>query len=172
MTPALASVGLDHPLAVATVVVGMGQCATVEAPTILRAIGLGSCVAIAVFAPAQHLAGLAHCMLPAQGDDTGRPGRYVDSAIPHLLDALRSAGATAPFAATLVGGASMFADLTTAAAVDIGQANIAAARAMLTSSAIPLRSEDVGGQVGRSITVDPATQQVLVHTIRGGTRCL
>jgi chemotaxis protein CheD len=168
----LATAGLDQPAATATVVVAMGRCAVATQPTVLRAAGLGSCLAIAVFAPAQRMVGVAHCMLPAQGDATGAPARYVDAAVPHLLAALRAAGASEPFSATLVGGASMFPDLADGPQDDIGRANIAAARAVLTNSAVPVRSEDVGGHIARSITVHPATQRVLVQTIRHGARCL
>jgi chemotaxis receptor (MCP) glutamine deamidase CheD len=66
----------------------------------------------------------------------------------------------------------MFPDLADGPQDDIGRANIAAARAVLTNSAVPVRSEDVGGHIARSITVHPATQRVLVQTIRHGARCL
>lgn len=150
----------------------MGQWAVADATTLLRSVGLGSCVAVVIFAPAQQLAGLAHCMLPHRLDDDADSDRFVDGAVPRLLAALRRAGAEAPFTATLVGGASMFPGLPEGVARDIGSDNIAAARAMLTNSAVPVRSEDVGGHVGRSILVDPATQRVIVHTIRDGDRCL
>ena len=159
-------------MAAPSIVVAMGQCASAARPTVLRAVGLGSCVAITVFAPAQRLVGVAHCMLPAQGDDDRAPARYVDAAVPHLLATLRAAGAAEPFSASLIGGASMFPNLAGGQQDDIGRANIDAARAILTNSAVPVRSEDVGGHIARSVTVDPATQRVLVQTIRHGAPCL
>ncbi len=173
MTQLLADVGpaagIEAPLVVR---VQMGQCAVGHAPTTLRTVGLGSCLAIAIFAPVQQLVALAHCLLPQRQDDDAVLEKYVDSAVPHLLASLRAAGGSEPFTAALVGGASMFPGVAAADARDIGAANIAAARAMLTNSAVPVRSEDVGGHVGRSVLVDPVTQRVIVHTIRGGERCL
>ncbi|MES3033993.1 MAG: chemotaxis protein CheD [Gemmatimonadota bacterium] len=155
-----------------TLLVGMGESRLAGRAALLRTVGLGSCLAVIIFAPGQQLAALAHCLLPTRPDDDPDPARYVDSAIPHLLATLRAAGAREPFAATLVGGASMFPGLTTGVARDIAADNVAAARAVLSNSAVPIRSEDVGGHVGRSVVADPVTQRVLVHTIREGDRCL
>lgn len=162
----------DNASAATTVTVGMGECRLAGAATLLRTVGLGSCLAVIIFAPGQQLAALAHCLLPMRTDDDGEPARYVDSAVPHLLDVLRAAGAVEPFCATLVGGASMFPGLTRDVGRDIAGANIAAARAMLSDSAVPVRSEDVGGHVGRSLIADAVTQRVIVHTLRDGDRCL
>lgn len=162
----------DGAPAVTTVMIGMGECRVGGSSELLRTVGLGSCLAVVIFAPGQQLAALAHCMLPTRRDGDGESAMYVDTAIPHLLALLRTAGAVAPFTATLVGGASMFPAVTGALWRDIAGANIAAARAMLSDAAVPIRSEDVGGHVGRSVVVDPATQRAMVHTIREGDRCL
>ena len=173
--PALRGAVSDVPLAASTVTVRMGECAVAGGDTLLRCVGLGSCLAVAIFAPSQQLAALAHCMLPARDggeSDGGGAGKYVETAVPHLLAVLRAAGAREPFTATLVGAASMFPGLGTGFVRDIAVANLVTARTMLTSSAVPVRSEDTGGHIGRSVLVDPATQRVIVHTIRHGDRCL
>ena len=150
----------------------MGESHLVGPTELLRTVGLGSCLAVVIFAPGQKLAALAHCMLPTRSDGDGDRARYVDSAVPYLLATLRAAGAMEPFTATLVGGATMFPGLTGGVVRDIAGGNVATARAVLSDSAVPIRSEDVGGHVGRSVVVDPATQRVMVHTIREGDRCL
>ena len=66
----------------------------------------------------------------------------------------------------------MFPEVSSVQVRDIGHANVVAARAMLTNSAVPVRSEAVGGHHGRSVTVDPATQRVIVNTLRSGAQCL
>lgn len=157
---------------VTIVTVGIGESRLAGRSTLLRTVGLGSCLAIIIFAPGQQLAAMAHCLLPTSFDGDGEPTRYVDTAVPQLLATLRAAGGAEPFTATLVGGASMFPGLTAGVARDIAGDNIVAARAMLSNSAVPIRSEDVGGHVGRSVVADPATQRVMVHTIREGDRCL
>ena len=162
----------DPPRVAHTITVRMGDCAVAGGTTLLRCVGLGSCLAITIFAPGQQLAALAHCMLPERDGGEGDAGKYVDDAVPHLVAELRAAGAREPFTATLVGAASMFPGLSAGFVRDIADANLTAARAVLTNCAIPIRSQDVGGHIGRSILVDPATQRVVVHTIRDGDRCL
>jgi len=162
----------DLQEAVLTVTVPMGRSAVASATEQLRTIGLGSCVAIIIFAPAQHLAALAHCMLPSPNGWGGDAAKYVDTAVPALLKALHRAGARAPFTAVLVGGASMFPGLETGFVRDIAGDNLRSARAALHAANVPVHAEDVGGHVGRSVRVDSRRQRVTVHTIAAGDRCL
>lgn len=162
----------DVPEAVPTVMVPMGRSAVASSSEQLRTVGLGSCVAIIIFAPAQQLAALAHCMLPSADGRDGDAAKYVDTAVPALLNALHGAGALAPIAAVLVGGASMFPGVDTGFVRDIAGDNLRSARAALHAARVPVRAEDVGGHVGRSVRVDPRRQRVTVHTIAAGDRCL
>jgi chemotaxis protein CheD len=162
----------DAAIAPTVIMVPMGRGAVAAAHEQLRTVGLGSCVAIILFAPDAHLVALAHCMLPIREDPYDAPHKYADAAVPALLAQLAAAGAHAPFSATLVGGASMFPGVPTAFMRDIPGQNIAAARAALAAAAIPIRQEDVGGNDGRSVLVDPVTQRVLVRSLRGGDRWL
>jgi len=170
--PALLGATADAPAVAPVITVRMSECAVAGGETLLRCVGLGSCIAITIFAPGQQLAALAHCMLPERDGGEGGPGKFVDTAVPYLLTVLRESGASEPFAATLVGAASMFAGLGAGFVRDIAEDNLVTARAMLAESAVPIRSEDTGGHIGRSVLVDPATQRVNVHTIRHGDRCL
>lgn len=160
------------PHAPRIITVPMGQSAIADGTARLRTVGLGSCLAVVIFAPRHETAALAHCMLPDGGDETEPLAKYVATAIPHLLEVLREAGADAPFSATLIGGASMFPGLADGFVRDIAGRNVETARKVLTDSAVKIRAEDVGGHVGRSVLIDPSTQRVIVHTIRGGDRCL
>ena len=154
------------------VAVPMGRMRVARAGELLTTVGLGSCIAIILFAPVQRLAALAHCMLPARDADDVSFAKFVDSAVPALLASLREEGACDFFSAALVGGASMFPGVQTEFVRDIAGSNIRAARAVLAGASIPVRVEDVGGSVGRSVTVDPTTQRVMVRTIRDGERWL
>jgi chemotaxis protein CheD len=151
--------------------VGMGQLAVAGGGALLRTVGLGSCVAVIILAPSQKLAALAHCMLPEAADDNV-PGKYVNSAVPELLSALATRGATAPYSAILVGGASMFANHPHQTLRDIAGSNLDAARAALMDVSIPIRAEATGGNVGRSVIVDSAQQRVCVQTIRSDDQWL
>ncbi len=154
------------------VVVRMGDLDVARGERTLSTVGLGSCLAIIIFAPAQQLAVLAHCMLPARDEGDGPASKYADSAVPALLALLGEHGGASPFAAVLVGGASMFPGIVSGGMADIAAQNVTAARAGLAVAGIPIRTEDVGGQMGRSLVVQPARQRIVVHTIRGGQRCL
>ena len=172
MTAVLAAGASELHESVLTVTVPMGRSAVASPSEQLRTVGLGSCVAIIIFAPAQQLAALAHCMLPSPAGRGGDQATYVDTAVPALLNALHDAGARAPFAAVLVGGASMFPGMDTGFVRDIAGDNLRSARAALHAASVPVRAEDVGGHVGRSVRVDPRLQRVMVHTIAAGDRCL
>ena len=150
----------------------MGRMGVARASEQLKTIGLGSCIAIILFAPAQHLAALAHCMLPARHAPEDAPEKFAASAVSALMELLRTEGGAAPFAAALVGGASMFPGVPSDFVNDIGAGNVRAARQALADASIPVRAADVGGSIGRSVLVDPATQRVMVRTIRGGERWL
>ena len=168
-TPLLTRDRIDQPRIVA---VAMGRMGVARAGEMLTTVGLGSCVAIILFAPVQRLAALAHCMLPAREADDSALAKFVDSAVPALVASLRKEGARESFDAALVGGASMFPGVLANFVSDIAGSNIRAARATLAAASISVRVEDVGGIVGRSVTVDPAAQRVMVRTIRDGERWL
>jgi chemotaxis protein CheD len=162
----------DVVIAGGTISVPMGHLAVAGEGTMLRAVGLGSCVAIVLLAPQQRLAAMAHCMLPHRESDDAVSPKFASCAVPALRALLADTGATLPLAAVLVGGASMFPGMPAAMVRDIAGHNVAAARAALADAGIPIRVEDVGGQVGRSVLVSPFTQRVMVRTIRGGDRWL
>jgi chemotaxis protein CheD len=155
-----------------TLIVAMGRMGVARGSQLLTTVGLGSCIAIVLFAPRQRLVALAHCMLPTRNEGDGAFAKFVDSAVPALVTLLQSEGASGPFAAALVGGASMFPGVSSALVSDIAGGNVHAARSALAAASIPLRMEEVGGHVGRSVTVDPSAQRVMVRTIRDGERWL
>ncbi len=154
------------------VVVRMGDLGVARGDRPLKTVGLGSCLAIVIFAPDQQLAALAHCMLPMHDEGGGPPAKYTDTAVPALLALLRDHGGASPLSAALVGGASMFPGIGSGIMPDIAAQNVAVAREALQAAGIPVTAEDVGGQAGRSLIVEPAGQRLVVHTIRGGHRCL
>jgi chemotaxis protein CheD len=154
------------------ILVGMGAAGVAHGQDALRTVGLGSCLAIVILAPVQELAALAHCMLPVREESSDAPAKFVDSAVPALIDALEAQGGTRPYSAVLVGGASMFPGVPQQFLRDIAGRNIEAARLALAAIDVPIRLEDVGGHAGRSVLVEPATQRVMVQTIRGGSQWL
>lgn len=138
----------------ARVPVTIGEARVAGAGTVLFTVGLGSCVAIALYDAAARIGGLAHAMLP--DPSTGRrstpPGRFATTAVPALLELMVDAGADAgAIRARLAGGASMFESLLPDRGRRLGLRNVEAARGALTAAGIAVDGEDVGGAHGRSV---------------------
>lgn len=147
--------------------VHVGDVAVARGGTILATVGLGSCVAIALYDPEQYLGGLAHPMLPdpSLARPGGNPARFASNAVPLLIDRMLKAGADKRrIWARLVGGASMFESLAPAR-YPLGMRNVEAVRTALAGAGIPIRAEDVGGNHGRSVRFDVSTGRVLVTAV-------
>lgn len=144
-----------------------------SAPATLDALGLGSCVAVMLHDPQARIGGMAHVLLPTPGHGEGaadRPGRYAQTAVPALLEAVLAAGAARHrVVARLVGGATMFANLTAPGLISVGERNTVAARRALDALGLPLTGEAVGGDYGRSVRFDLAAGSVTVRSVRHGT---
>ena len=154
--------------------VRIGQLSTARASGRLLAIGLGSCVAIIVYDRARRIGGLAHVLLPdpSAARDDSNPARFASRAVPALLEEMRGLGARAPLEARLVGGAALFGNMLASAQGQMGDRNVAAARAALAVAQIPIVATDTGGSAGRSVAFDVATGEVAVRGVRGGHRVL
>ena len=71
---------------------GMGQIVVVTGQEFARAV-LGSCVGVAIYDPSEKLGALAHIVLPSADGRPGLPGKFVDTAIPWMIEALQQRGA-------------------------------------------------------------------------------
>ena len=141
----------------------------------LITIGLGSCVAIALYAPRTRIGGLAHTLLPSESmaRDRSNPAKFPASAVVTLLAEMTRLGADARrVRAKLVGGASMFANLLPAGGINIGDRNVAAARQALEASRVPVVAEDVGSDHGRSVHFHLDDGRVEVRSLKKGNRVL
>ncbi len=148
--------------------VGMGEIKVVSPPEVLSAI-LGSCIGLVIYDEERKIAGMAHIMLPRvlkssrldRGELRSYPGKYASYAVPALVKELRKRGAFS-LKAKMAGGANMFPELQSAK-IDVGGENAKAARSLLEEFGIPLVSEDVGGNRGRSIFFDPENSVMIVR---------
>jgi chemotaxis protein CheD len=136
----------------------------------LVAIGLGSCIGLALVDSAAGVAGLAHVVLPDSGSAAGPPGKFADLAVPALLDQVQRAGARRErLEVVLVGGAKMFA---LGAGMDIGARNEAAVRDALSEHRLRVRAAATGGNSGRTMRVFPGEGTVNVHVAGGAPETL
>jgi chemotaxis protein CheD len=134
------------------VMVRMGELAVSSGPgDVLTSIGLGSCIGLALVDAERQTAGLAHVMLPARptGDAGTSVGKFADTAVPALLDAVLAAGARrARLSTYLVGGAQMFRF---GGGMDVGARNDTAVRDALGELGLRVRAAETG--VGKCLTV-------------------
>lgn len=129
----------------------MGEMVVSTAPTDeLVALGLGSCIGLAIVDRTAGVAGLAHVVLP-ESHGTGESGKFADTAVPELVARMKRAGAVGRrMEAAIAGGASMFE---MSGALDIGARNAQAVRDALSAARIRLVAAETGGNQGRTIRV-------------------
>lgn len=132
----------------------------------LVAIGLGSCIGLAMVDRDAGVAGLAHVVLP---DSQGKPGptaKFADLAVPDLIARMLDAGSVRrKLEAVLIGGARMF---TVGASLDIGARNAEAVRDALGKERIKIHTEEIGGNRGRTARVIVGTE--ITSQLAGGDR--
>jgi chemotaxis protein CheD len=144
---------------------------------VLAAIGLGSCVAVAIRDRARLRGSLAHIMLPQQTDGRRRAGenmrKYADVAVAEAIRTLEHIGCRrADMEAKIAGGARIF-DLGRAGdGTDIGSRNVEAVVRALAGEGVPLLASDVGGREGRTVEFSIDTGELAVKTVRGERRVI
>jgi len=162
--------------------VGVAEYAVGEGKSTLVTSGLGSCVGIALADTDAGVAGLAHAMLPSsagrdleaapvEAADDRPAGKYVDTAVAGLLDAMADRGADpSRIEARLAGGSAMFEF--SSAGGGVGERNVAAAKAALEARTVPIVATDVGGDYGRSLTLEVGSGALSVRRAHGDTRVI
>jgi len=117
----------------------------------LVALGLGSCIGLAIVDRTAGIAGLAHVVLPESNQTAGPAGKFADLAIPELIKRLLALGAVQRrFETALVGGARMFE---LSGGLDIGARNEQAVRTALTLAKVAVHAAQTGGNQGRTVRV-------------------
>ncbi len=142
---------------------------------VLVTFGLGSCVAVVVHDARRRIGGMLHLMLPSGHGASSegvlaRPSRFADLGIPLLFNQLRRLGCRREdLAVWLVGGASVGPEVSGILA--IGERNVAATRRILSDGGFPIRGEDLGGRISRTVRLHVGTGGVEV-TSAGQMRSL
>jgi chemotaxis protein CheD len=149
--------------------VRMGEIAISRDPAEeLVALGLGSCIGLAIVDRIARVAGLAHVVLPESQPGAGPAGKFADLAVPELIGLLVASGAvSARFETVLVGGARMFE---LRGGLDIGARNEKAVRAALAQARVSVHAAETGGNQGRTVRVDVGAGTVTSRA--GGTKVL
>ena len=144
----------DHqPQSEQMAMIGIGEYRVGSFP--MMTIGLGSCIGLTMYDPNLKLGAMEHIMLPESAGRMDRPGKYVDTAVPLLVNELVALGCkNRSIVAKIAGGACMFEYFGTN--LNIGERNAGKVRILLKEHHIQLAAEDVGGKVGRSVTFLPS----------------
>lgn len=131
--------------------VGIGQVVETDDPVdIVQMLGLGSCIGIFMSVPGKYVVA-AHALLdhhnPKRDD---MPGKFVDTAVPHLIALAEKAG-YAPFKlkVSVAGGAQIFAFAGGRPELEIGARNIEAIDEVLAGTRLKVVLKDTGGKSPR-----------------------
>jgi chemotaxis protein CheD len=142
---------------------------------VISTIGLGSCVAIALYDRDARVGGLAHILLPntALSREISNPAKFPQTIVPVMLEEMRALGTTttARISAKIAGGASMFGQLGNGS-INVGERNIAATREVLADAGITLVAEDTGLDYGRSVYFYLEDGRLEVRSLKKGDRVI
>lgn len=154
------------------IVVGIADLRTAGPGEVLAAVGLGSCVAVAIRDRSRQRGSLVHIMLPQQSDGLRRAGenmrKYADVAVPEAIRALEHIGCRrTDMEAKIAGGASIFDIGRTVEGGDIGRRNVEAVIRALAEHGISLLASDVGGRLGRTVEFSVDSGDLAIKTVLG-----
>ena len=130
-----------------------GSISFAKSPKIFQIKGLGSCIGICFYSSQEKFGALAHIMLPSS-EHARTPnikGKYVDTAVPELLNIFRLHHIdTKNIIVKLVGGSHMFPPLKQTI-FDVATKNFFAVKESLAQYHLSIYSQDIGGNYGRSM---------------------
>ena len=159
------------PATEGAVVLGLGEWrVTADPASVLVCLGLGSCVAICLHDPLRNIGGMAHTVLPdsTAGRASRSTAKFVDLALPLLLDEMAAAGASRMYlTADIVGGASMLSGSALTDVGNVGVRNVKAARSILQRAKLALRVDETGGAHGRTVRLKIATGELIISSANG-----
>ena len=141
----------------------------------ITTLGLGSCVGISLYDRRTKITGMAHVMLPSskQARDAVNIAKFADTGIIDLVNKMIGLGASrASIVAKLAGGAQMFAFNEVSEVMRIGDRNVEASLMILSMIKIPVISQDVGANFGRTIELYSNDGSLLIKTIGHGIRTI
>ena len=154
--------------------VKVADYAVAKGEVVISSVGLGSCVAIALYDARSGVGGLAHILVPSTSlaRDTSNPAKFPSTAVPLLVEEMRRRGASQDIVAKIAGGASMFASLIPAGGINMGERNAVATRQALVDAGVPIVAEDIGGEHGRSVYFHLRDGRLEVRSLKVGDRDL
>lgn len=150
-----------------TIMLGIGDYnATNNPDEVLKTMALGSCVAVIILDPETRMIGMDHIALPDSRINkkkaAEKPGYFADTGIAALLNKMKSKGMKATGAKLIVkiiGGAQL---IESSNSFNIGKRNVLAVKKVLWKYGMGAKSEDTGGKISRTVTVDAKKGRVII----------
>jgi chemotaxis protein CheD len=147
------------------VVIGIGEfTVTTSAAAEIVTHALGSCVAVCLWDPVSHVAGMLHFLLPEAKLNLDRaarqPATFADSGIPLLFQAAYRAGAVKTrLRVHLLGGAAVNGG---PGGLDVGRRNGMIAKKLLWQNGVLVTAESLGGTDSRTVSLLASSGRVRV----------
>ncbi|MFB6179276.1 MAG: chemotaxis protein CheD [Halorientalis sp.] len=152
--------------------VGIAEYEVTTAGADLTTSGLGSCLGIAMYDETAGVAGLVHIMLPSAAEvDDSNEAKFADTGIELLIDEMEQVGASTRRIEAKVAGGSDMLDFSENGS-GIGVRNIEQVEETLSDLDIPIVSQDVGGDHGRSLKLDGSTGDLTVKSANKGSQVI
>jgi chemotaxis protein CheD len=148
--------------------IGIGEMRVTRSPfAILSCIGLGSCVAVAVYDRVTRLGGMVHIILPRNDSPViDNPARYANTAIPALFEEMTNNGwIGSHLIVKVAGGSQMSISPGLNNAFKTGERNVTEVMSALSKKGTIVSAADVGGYKGRTFKLYMDTGRFTVRTI-------
>ncbi|MBF0482235.1 MAG: chemotaxis protein CheD [Desulfovibrionaceae bacterium] len=151
-------------------VLGVGEMGVDDTPgAVIKTFALGSCVAVMVYDLKHKVAGMVHVALPDSSIKPDRaatlPGYFADTGVKTLFRLFSGfrGGMTGTRGLTvrLAGGANIMA---THAGFNIGKRNTEAVLAHLGAFGLTPMSMQVGGSIGRTVSIEVDTGRIVLSS--------
>ncbi len=149
-------------------VVGIGELAvSKQAADLIVTHALGSCVAVCLFDPVAHVAGLIHILLPESRINPARaleqPAAFADTGIPLLFQTAYKHGVEKKRCVVhLIGGAEVTMAPGGSGTFNVGKRNVLAAKNALWRNGVLIRAESIGGTTVRTVNLMVGDGRILV----------
>ncbi len=146
--------------------VGIGDIVVTSGDQEIKTYALGSCVALVVWDQSLRAGGMIHIALPEGQINPekarDKPGYFADTGLPVLFSELKQIGANRRTCwVKLIGGSSILDENKT---FDIGRRNSLAVKKYLWKIGLALTSEDIGGNISRTVALSVPTGTLTIST--------
>jgi chemotaxis receptor (MCP) glutamine deamidase CheD len=140
--------------------VRLTQCKVVSEGTI-RIDQIGAGVGVILFTSKPRTGAGLHILAPHSGGKAAsNPVMYADTAIPHVLKALKAQNANPPFSVAIAGGSVMMGK---ESAMSVGPKVVEAVKNVLSGQGLQVKLEKVGGTRVRSIILDVDAGKIKIN---------